>query len=50
VDQGWAAGVDLLTQVADVRLEHARIATEVITPDVIEKLPARDTRRGFSIK
>src|ERR1700716_1939967 len=41
VDQRRTFGIDLLAQVADVGLEDPGVATEVVTPDVIEKLRAR---------
>src|ERR1700733_16071952 len=41
MDQGLTGGIDLLAQIADVRLEHPRIAPEVIAPYVIEQLRAR---------
>ena len=34
--------VELLAQVADVGLEHARVAAEVVLPDVLEELRARE--------
>ena len=42
VQQGGSAGIDLLAQVADVGLQHPRIATEVVTPHVVQKLPSRE--------
>ena len=41
LDQRLVAGVDLLAQVADVGLEHAGVAVEVVLPDVVEDLLAR---------
>src|SRR6476646_12304720 len=46
VDQPRAPPVHLLAEVADVRLEHAGVAAEVVLPDVVEDLgPAQDTAR-----
>ncbi len=36
VQQGRPVGIDLLAQLADIGLQHARVATEVVAPDVIE--------------
>ena len=36
--RGALAGVDLLSQVADVGLDHAGVAAEVVAPHVIEDL------------
>src|SRR5689334_23416110 len=38
VDQRRPAGVDLLAQVADVQLDHVRLAAEVVVPDPVEDL------------
>src|SRR5262249_58954771 len=38
VDHRLAAGVDLLAQVADVQLDHVRLAAEVVVPDPVEDL------------
>src|SRR5581483_3477667 len=40
VHKRWFEAVDLAPQVADVRLEHARVAPEVVMPHVIEDLAA----------
>ena len=40
MDQRRAVQVELLAQVADVGLEHARVAAEVVVPDVVEQLRA----------
>src|SRR5260370_10324257 len=41
VDERVAARVDLLAQVADVQLDHVRLAAEVVVPD-----PVQDLRLG----
>src|SRR6266567_434998 len=38
LDQGWAAGIDLLTQVGDVELDHVRLAAEVVVPYAVKDL------------
>src|SRR4051812_42381756 len=40
VDQRRAVDIELLAQVADVGLEHARVAAEVVLPHVLEQLRA----------
>ena len=50
VDQRRAVRVELLAQIADVGLEHARVAAEVVVPDVVEDLARVSTRRGLSIR
>src|SRR3954471_15138992 len=40
VDERRSVLVELLAQVADVRLEDARVAAEVVLPDVLEQLRA----------
>src|SRR6476469_9592525 len=48
LDQRRLAGpVDLLAQVADVRLDDAGIAVEVVAPDVIEDLRLADNAAGI---
>src|SRR4051794_27566472 len=42
VDERRAVDVELLAQVADVGLEHAGVAAEVVLPDVLEQLGARE--------
>src|SRR5690242_9696029 len=42
VDERRAVLVELLAQVAHVRLEHPRVAAEVVLPDVLEQLRARE--------
>src|SRR6185312_263896 len=39
-DQRRAVGVELLSQVADVGLQHAAVAPEVVVPDMVEQLRA----------
>src|SRR3954452_16004246 len=41
LDQRWAERVELLAQVADVRLDDVRVAAEVVVPHVVEDLPLR---------
>src|SRR4029079_13878679 len=42
LDQRRLEGVGLAGEVADVRLQHARVAAEVVVPDVVEDLAARE--------
>ena len=42
VDQRGPVRVELLAQVADVGLQHAAVAAEVVLPDVVEDLRARE--------
>src|SRR6476646_4894200 len=42
VDQRRPVDVELLAQVADVGLEHARVAAEVVFPHMLEELRARE--------
>src|SRR5690349_20397256 len=41
VDQRRVNDIDLVAQVADVRLEHARVSGERVVPHVLENLIAR---------
>src|SRR5437588_13096159 len=41
MDQRRLIGVELLTQIADVGFEYAGVAAEVVIPDVVEQLRAR---------
>src|SRR4051794_21120699 len=42
VDQWRAGAVELLAQVGDVGLEHAGVSSEIVFPDVVEDLRARE--------
>src|SRR3954468_3009213 len=46
MDQRGAVDVELLAEVAHVGLEHARVAAEVVLPDVLEQLSAREDAAG----
>src|SRR5690242_14299273 len=46
VDQRRPVDVELLAEVADVGLEHARVAAEVVLPGVLEELRAREDAPG----
>src|SRR6478735_1725863 len=41
LDQRWSERIELLAQVADVRLDDVRVATEVVVPHVVEDLALR---------
>src|SRR3954447_25220716 len=46
VDQWRAGAVELLAQVGDVGLEHAGVSSEIVFPDVVEDLRAREHATG----
>src|SRR5260370_12749229 len=46
LDQRRLVAIDLAAQVADVRLEHARVAAEVVMPHMVEDLSAREDAAG----
>src|SRR5262249_25681028 len=41
-DEGRPEGVELLPQVADIRLDDVRVSAEVVLPDVLENLALRE--------
>ena len=46
LDERRPGGVELAAQVADVRLDHVRVAAEVVSPDVLQDLPLREHAPG----
>src|SRR5260370_42401508 len=46
LDQRRLVAIDLAAQVADVRLEHARVAAEGVMPHMVEDLSAREDAAG----
>src|SRR5258708_25153897 len=42
LDQGWLIAIDLAAQIADICLQHAGVSSEVVVPDVVEDLAARE--------
>src|SRR6266853_4704350 len=46
LNQGRLEAIDLAAQVADIGLEHARVAAEVVVPYVVEDLTAGEDAAG----
>src|SRR3712207_4462916 len=49
--QGWLAGaIELVTEIADVDIDHVRLAFEVVLPDRGQDLLAREQATGVAGK